>query len=167
MPQDESFERRVAEQHRLLDGMFAEVLEAVCAGAEASARARAAFARLREALEVHFDQEERLHYPAVGALSPGRADAVAAIVRAHDGFRAQLAEIHASLASARRDEAERRLRALIEEFVAHEAAEEGLLASLDREIAAGSSAARSSSARLRARFSRSRYDRRHTPSPGR
>ncbi len=137
MSQDESLERRVAEQHRLLDGMFTEVLDAVRTAAVEDG-ARAAFTRLREALEVHFDQEEHLHYPAVRALSPGRGDAVSAIVRAHDGFRAQLEGIEASLAAARRAEAEQRLRALVDAFAVHEAAEEGLLRSLDQEIEAGS-----------------------------
>jgi hemerythrin len=138
MSQDESFERRVAEQHRLLDGMFASVLEAVSRdGAEAGARA--AFSQLREALEVHFDQEERLHYPAVRLLSPGRGDAVAAIVRAHESFRAQLEGIESSLAATRTGEAEQRLRAFVDAFAAHEAAEEGLLRSLDQEIEAASS----------------------------
>lgn len=137
MSQDESFERRVAAQHRLLDGMFVDVLEAVRTD-PAEGGAKAAFARLREALEIHFDQEERLHYPAVRALSPSRGDAISAIVRAHDGFRAQLDGIEASVASARSAEAEQRLEAFVEAFAVHEAAEEGLLGSLDQELQAAS-----------------------------
>lgn len=140
MSQDEPFERRVAAQHRLLDGMFVDVLDAVRTDA-ADGGAQAAFARLREALEVHFGQEERLHYPAVRALSPSRGDAISAIVRAHEGFRAQLDGIEASLAAARHAEAEQRLEAFVEAFAVHEAAEEGLLRSLDQEIQAAPASA--------------------------
>jgi hypothetical protein len=131
----QSFECRVAEQHRVLDALFADVLEAVRAR---DPGARDAFAKLREGLEVHFGQEERLYYPAVRSLSPSRAESIAAIVRAHDAFRAQLEAVAASLAAARGDEAALRLAAFVDDFALHEAAEEGLLGSLDREIRAAS-----------------------------
>jgi hypothetical protein len=124
---------QVAAAHRRLDALFDETLGALRDGPSPEA-AHEAFTRLREALEAHFDQEDRLYYPALWGLRPQLKPPLEALVRAHEGFRAQLAAFDAALTAGRVEEAAGKLSDLAEGFSRHEAEEEELLCSLDREL---------------------------------
>lgn len=131
--QQDSYEGAFAAQHRKLDTLFVGLLEALRTGGAAET-IRADFKRLRETVEAHVDQEDRLYYPAVGALRPVHRPALDGLVVAHEIFRSQLGAIEASLAAAEFAEAERVLGEFVEGFAAHEAAEEALLRRIDAEI---------------------------------
>jgi len=72
-------EHAVAEQHRRLDAMFAEALAAMRESAAADAIGEA-FGRLRDALEAHLAQEDRLYYPSLCALRPVHRPVLDALV---------------------------------------------------------------------------------------
>lgn len=127
-------EHEVMAEHRLLDALFADARDAFHAG-DALEAARESFATLRDALETHFDQEDRLYYPAIWALRPLRKDALLAAVEAHHAFRTQLRDIDALLAEGEITDARNAFDALAAAFVKHEQQEERALASLDRELA--------------------------------
>jgi hypothetical protein len=131
--QQDSYEGVFAAQHRELDTLFVGLLEALRAGG-APETIRDDFRRLREMLEAHVDREDRLYYPAVGALRPIHRPALDSLVFAHEIFRSQLGAIEASLADAAFADAERALGEFVEGFAAHEAAEEALLRRIDAEI---------------------------------
>jgi len=131
--QQDSYEGVFAAQHRELDTLFAGLLEALRAG-DAAEMIREDFRRLRETLEAHVDREDRLYYPAVGALRPVHRPALESLVVAHEIFRSQLGAIEASLADAAFAEAERSLVEFVEGFAAHEEAEEALLRQIDAEF---------------------------------
>ncbi len=133
--EDRSIERSIAEQHRRLDAIFEEVL-AVLHEREAPDAVRDAFARLRYALESHFDQEDRLYYPSLRALRPAHRAAVDDLALAHGAFRTRLETIGARLGARDFAAAERAIRAFGEAFAAHEATEERLLARIDAELSA-------------------------------
>jgi hypothetical protein len=128
-----SYEGVFAAQHRRLNSHFEGLLEALRAGGAPDAL-RDDFRRLREALEAHVDQEDRLYYPAVRALRPVHRPVLEELVVAHEIFRSQLGAIEASLAEAAFSAAERALVEFVEGFAAHEAAEEALLRRIDAEI---------------------------------
>ena len=137
-PKDDSIEHAVAEQHRRLDAMFAEALAAMRESAAADAIGEA-FGRLRDALEAHLAQEDRLYYPSLCALRPVHRPVLDALVAAHDGFRARLEEIEAQMGRQDPGEAERALAAFCSAFAAHEASEEKLLKRIDAEVAEAAS----------------------------
>jgi hemerythrin len=136
--EDRSIERSIAEQHRRFDSMFEEILAALREG-EPPEAIRDAFAQLREALESHIDQEDRLYYPSLRALRPAHRSVLDGLAVAHDAFRTRIEEIDARLGARDLGDAERALGAFGEAFAAHEAAEEQLLARIDAELAATAS----------------------------
>lgn len=133
-PNDDSIEHAVAEQHRRLDAMFGEALAAMRESAAPDA-IREAFGRLRDALDAHLAQEDRLYYPSLGALRPAHRPVLDALVAAHDGFRSRLEEIEAQMGRQDLGEAERALGAFCSAFAAHEASEEKLLKRIAAEVA--------------------------------
>ena len=136
--QDRSIEHSIAEQHRRLDALFEEILVAMREH-EPPEAIRDAFARLREALESHIDQEDRLYYPSLRALRPAHRDVLYSLSVAHDVFRTRLEEIEAQLGARDLGAAERAIGAFGEAFAAHELTEERLLAHIDAEVAATAS----------------------------
>ena len=134
MERNDGYEGMVAAEHRRLDAMFEALLDALRRGRDGDLDVRAAFAEMRETLESHIDQEDRLYYPAVRALRPIHRAAIEGLVDAHELFRSRLGEIDASLADGALAEAERALAEFIAAFAAHEAAEERLLRSIDQEL---------------------------------
>jgi hemerythrin-like domain-containing protein len=129
----DSYAGAFAAQHRRLDSRFAGLIEALRAGGAPDAL-RDDFRRLRETLEAHVDQEDRLYYPAVRALRPVHRPVLEELMDAHEIFRSQLGVIEASLAEQAFAEAERALVEFVEGFAAHERAEEALLRRIDAEI---------------------------------
>jgi hypothetical protein len=128
-----SLKRKVASEHRRLDRLFAEV-RATLMPSGPKAKRLPLFGRLRETLEAHLAQEDRLYYPPIWALRPERKAALLALVRAHDQFRSLLDEIGRDLAEGAMGAARRAFDSFAEAFAQHEAGEEKLLHALEEEI---------------------------------
>jgi hypothetical protein len=113
--------------------MFDETRAAFREGNEAEAAA--AFGRLQEELEAHFEQEDRLYYPAIRALRPDRAEAVDRVGMAHKQFIRRFGLIVEQIRAGKLDAAERSFEEFAEAFIFHEIREEDLIRSLERELA--------------------------------
>ena len=124
----------IVEEHRRLEALFAETRAAFRAGSREALRR--AIPGLCEALEAHFAQEDRLYYPAVGALRPGYAASLQAFGAGHARFLAQLEEIARRIEQESLAQGEADFEALALAFAAHESSEEELLRSLESEVAA-------------------------------
>jgi hypothetical protein len=111
-------------EHHRIDELFADVGRVF---SESPDEARDAFAVLSEALDVHFEQEERLYYASIGALRPDLKPEINAIFEAHRRFRLELAAIGDQLERDALEGAQRGFAALATAFRQHEAAEERLL----------------------------------------
>ena len=120
--------------HRSLDSLFETTRRSLEEGL--GAPATDAFCRLREALEAHFELEDRLYYPPIAALRPEARISVQQFAAAHEVFRKKFGEIGDLLERSRFDEAGRVFGQFAEVFAIHEAAEEKLLAELDRDVSA-------------------------------
>jgi hemerythrin-like domain-containing protein len=143
---DSSYEKTVAREHRRLDALFETLLAALRRGDGHAIGARDAFAELRNALESHIDQEDRLYYPALRALRPVHRPLITDLVDAHVLFRSRLEALEARLSSTSSNalpEAERAAADFAAAFGAHEASEEAMLRSIDAELARASSGPRS------------------------
>lgn len=123
---------RVAAEHRDLNAILSDVREAL----RDRSAAPDALERLVEAFDVHFSQEDRLYYPAIGSLRPDLRGRLLSISDGHASFRARLDEIREQLDGGDLAAASLSLDALARDFGAHEAAEEELLAELDRALGA-------------------------------
>jgi len=123
----------MAAAHRSLAAMFEETRAALRDGD--GAEAGAAFGRLREALEVHFEQEDRLYYPAIRALRPDRAEAVDQVGAAHERFIRRFEVIHGQIEAGELKDAVQSFEEFAEAFVYHEIREEDLIRSLEKELA--------------------------------
>jgi len=124
----------VVAAHRTLDELLGHLRVALEEGL--AAPAAEACARLCEALETHFQQEDSLYYPSIAALRPQVREAVAQFAEAHDRFRRQFHEIDRLLQEDDLEQAGQTFDAFAEGFARHEAAEEALLTELDHEVAA-------------------------------
>lgn len=118
--------RRIFHQHEQLDSFFAMATAAL--GQADAGLARQAFRHFQDALEAHFEVEERTHFPAIHGLSPESDQQLAALVREHDAFRETLAGLATVVDAVDLEEANRRLHELGEKLLAHEQVEERLLA---------------------------------------
>ncbi len=122
--------RRIFHQHEQLDSFFA-MAAAALDQAEAS-RAQQAFRQFQDALESHFDIEERTHFPAIHGLSPETDEQLAFLVREHGDFRQALERLARAVDAAELGDAAEGLKQLGEKLVAHEQLEERLLAGAAR-----------------------------------
>ena len=120
-------------EHRRLDALFEEVRDSFRPAGSPEAT-REAVAELRVALETHFDQEDRLYYPAIWALRPDLKPKLKSLVDSHAEFLAQLDHLTALLERSEGDEARAVFDYVSAVFDRHEGAEEEILATLDREI---------------------------------
>lgn len=134
-PPESGVERRVRDAHRRLQELYADVEETLAEEPSHEA-AREALGVLRESLDVHFEQEDRLYYPAIRSLRPELARRVAGFADQHGRFRRCLAAIDTLLGAGDRARALREFVPLTQEFGLHEAAEEAMLAEIDRDPAA-------------------------------
>ena len=121
---------RVFVEHRDLNAILAEVR----ASFDDRDAAAGTLERLADAFDVHFEQEDRLYYPAIWALRRERKDALLGFVRAHEDFRRRLEEISERLEGNSLGDAEQALEEFAQSFARHEVGEEELLRSLDAEI---------------------------------
>jgi hypothetical protein len=124
----------IEKQHRELEVLFQDTRAALGRG-EGEA-ARAGFQRLREALDAHFDQEDRLYYPPITVLRPQHKHTVTGIGEAHRRFREGFGEIAAALEAGSLADAQRAFEDFVDSFAKHEAIEEDLVRSLESEVAA-------------------------------
>ena len=131
-PEIGSMKDSITTAHRRLDSLLGETRSALRAADEA--RASASFQHLRTALEAHFDQEDRLYYPSIRALRPDLKPTVEGFVAAHAKFGELLAEISASLDGGSLANAQQALEAFADALAPHEAREEEMLHTLDREL---------------------------------
>ena len=126
-------EREVIAEHRRLDALFSAVRAGFVAKREApelSARLR----ELREALEVHFRQEDELYYPVLSALRPEHRGRLEACVAVHAQFRELLSDLADRAAHGELPGAVRLFEALAEDFRRHEVREEEVLRDLGGEV---------------------------------
>ena len=113
-------------------------LEEILEGAEGAlsvgdaSEASEAFRQLREALEAHIEQEDRLYYPVIRSLRPEFSVSIERFAKDHAVFKDNTAAIHAQLEAGSRAEARDALERFRRAFARHEAAEEAMLESLDR-----------------------------------
>lgn len=119
-------------EHRDLNAILAEVRSSFHDPHAAAAECE----RLAGAFDVHFEQEDRLYYPAIGSMRPELSQSLRAISEGHDGFRARLERVRAQLESGELGAARQGFESLASDFGEHEAAEEQLLADLDRRLVA-------------------------------
>lgn len=122
----DSVGQTVRSEHRRLDELFVEVIS-VFAPPGVAEEMRDAFAALSEALDLHFEQEDRLYYASIGALRPDLKPDIVAISEAHRGFRLALAAIADQLERGNLAAARRSFAAMTRAFQHHEALEEQLL----------------------------------------
>jgi hypothetical protein len=131
---DRSGERHVRESveaaHRALEVLFGRTRDAFAARDVPLARER--FTELREALETHFEQEDRLYYPTIRALRPESREALARISAGHAEYRSAFAAIDACLAEGDLAGAAARFEEFARSFARHEEAEESLLRDVER-----------------------------------
>lgn len=120
----------IASAHRALDGLFEYVEGALNIGDVRAASE--AFAQLREALETHVEQEDRLYYPAIRSLRPEFEISLGTFTKEHAAFRDDMAEIQRLLEADSCGETQNTLERFHRAFALHEAAEEAMLESLDR-----------------------------------
>ena len=124
---------QVLAEHRRLDVLFVEARDAFHRK-EVSDSAQEAYRVLREALETHFDQEDRLYYPAIWALRPDLKAGLHEFVAQHEKFRAQLEHIEAVLARGDLEGGGQAIEALAKDFGRHEVSEESMLRGLDQDL---------------------------------
>ncbi len=125
--------RKIADEHRALDVLFATALTLIEDGG-GELQARGAFEELRESLDSHLSAEENLYFPTIWELRPGFKDRLRAFIRAHHHFRGLIQEIAGLMDSRETEEARFVLERLRHEFGRHEGSEEDALRSLDQEI---------------------------------
>jgi hemerythrin-like domain-containing protein len=120
----------ITDEHRWLGTLFEEARDAFKSGNGAIA----AFARLREALEAHFDQEDTLYFPAIRALRPAHKRDLDGFMAAHERFRDFFRQLGERLEAGSLDEAKRSFEDFSEAYAQHEAGEELMLQTLEREF---------------------------------
>jgi iron-sulfur cluster repair protein YtfE (RIC family) len=117
--------RRISSQHRQLDALHALVVAAL--ERRAPAQARAAFVRLRDALDAHMALEDELHFPALRGLRPDLDAELAGLVREHRRFRRGLDGLAETFADGELGACAQGLASFVAAFTEHERREERLL----------------------------------------
>lgn len=124
----------IAAAHRRLDAFFEGAREALAGGVPEAARR--ALAKLQEALADHFEQEDRLYYPAIGSLRPEHRASVECFATDHGRFLDQLERVAERVRARSLAEAARAFEEFALDFAGHEAGEEALLEALRAEVEA-------------------------------
>lgn len=117
--------RRIASQHRQLDGLHGLVAGAL--ERRAPAQARTAFARFRDALDAHMSVEEELFFPALHGLRPGLEAELAELVRDHRRFRRNLDALAGAFDDGNAAACAKGLASFTAAFSEHERREERLI----------------------------------------
>ena len=124
----------IAAAHRRLDALFEGAREALARGVPEAARR--VLAELQEALADHFEQEDRLYYPAIGSLRPEHRDSVERFATDHGRFLDQLERVAERVRARSLADAARAFEDFALDFAGHEAGEEALLEALRVEVEA-------------------------------
>ena len=118
---------RIAAQHHQLD-QFHAVLEDALARGDLSG-ARVSFANFADALEAHFSLEEEFYFPALHGYRRDLASELARLTRDHEALRTGIAQLTEGLARGELAACRLELEAWLAQLLAHERAEEALMAS--------------------------------------
>ncbi|HXK23433.1 MAG TPA: hemerythrin domain-containing protein [Myxococcota bacterium] len=113
--------RRSESQHVQLRALLAEIADALGAGARAVPVG--SLARLRDALQAHFELEDQMLFPAVHGLRPGAGGSIETLCHEHAQFLSELGDALGAVSGCDGD-AFLRLRAALGD---HERREEQLL----------------------------------------
>lgn len=120
--------QRISSQHEKLNQLYADVRR------ELDRRARhnafVCFGRLQDALEAHFEVEDRVYFPAVHGFRPEHSPLLDRLLADHVEFRRELNAINRLLDAHELDESQRLLDALVIRLIAHEEKEDALLAEI-------------------------------------
>jgi hypothetical protein len=125
--------RKVTAAHHRLKSLFTSA-RAALDGRRSCRPAARALEHLREALDVHFDQEDRLYYPPISALRPEHRQMLLVLGEAHEAFRTLLAAIGAHLERGALADAAESFASFEEAFARHERTEEALLDGLELDV---------------------------------
>jgi iron-sulfur cluster repair protein YtfE (RIC family) len=90
--------------------------------------AYASFVRLRDALEAHFEVEDRVHFPTIQKFRPEFANLIRSLQQGHTRFRKELTQISQIISAGEIDESRRLVGIFAQALADHEKAEEDLLA---------------------------------------
>lgn len=118
----------VREAHREIDAWFESTRE-VLVGEQAAS----ACAQLRDVLDAHFAQEEKLYFPALCQLFPDHENSLRGLITAHAVFLEKLDRTAELIDADRTSEAIRCFEELRRLFAAHEIEEEETLRALGSE----------------------------------
>lgn len=122
----DTVQRAVRGEHRRLDELFVAMGERFGTSTTAD-EVRDAFSALSVAIDVHFEQEERLYYASIGALRPDLKPEITKLLEAHRRFRLELAAIGDQIERSGLTGARQSFSALAAAFQQHESAEDRLL----------------------------------------
>ena len=117
--------RRIASQHQQLNTLFGGVFQALDRGG--IHLATEAFGRFCDALEAHFEVEERMYFPALHGLLPEIRGELSRLVERHGTMRRDLVAIRMLFTGGDRESVCPRLEKLAVDISRHEADEEHLL----------------------------------------
>jgi hypothetical protein len=82
--------------------------------------------RFCDALEAHFEIEERQYFPAIRCLRPQAGELLAVLCSDHDELRGELKAVSSLLAAGDHESSSERLASLIARLADHETSEEQL-----------------------------------------
>lgn len=117
--------RSISDQHRQLDSLYDDLMDALERGD--GARARLVFLRFGDALNAHFSLEESFFFPAVHGLYPAAEAELASLSLEHERFDRNLVEVSERLRSDDLSSAADGLDGLASALATHEKREEALL----------------------------------------
>ncbi len=128
---------RMATEHSRLSALFEETRGVLLGGqGRGGQAARAALARLAEAVEIHLVQEESLYYPTIWALRPEFKPSLKGLIESQPTLRILLAAVSQALEAETIEDVKRCFDRFVDSYNQHQKAEEQLLHSLGEAISA-------------------------------
>ena len=129
---EEPIQGKVRAEHRRIYDLLRQLREAFHRGDD-EAGVVDAFTRLRQELELHFDQEDRAYYQPLAREHPELKPSFDDFAEEHVRFRRELAAIAEQLDGGKLEDASSSVVEMAIAFERHETDEEELLRRLDRE----------------------------------
>jgi hypothetical protein len=127
---------RMATEHSRLSALFEETRAVLLSGGGCCGQvARAALARLAEAVEIHLVQEESLYYPTIWALRPEFKTSLQGLIEFHPALRILLAAVSQALDAETIEDVKRCFDRFVDSYARHQQAEAQMLHSLGESIA--------------------------------
>ena len=121
---------RISSQHQKLNELYAALRRELERGQLHNAIV--CFGRMRDALEAHFEVEDRVYFPAVRGFLPNRVALLDKLWSDHEVFRTELVQIDRVLEAHDLDETGALLRRLVARLLTHEQEEDELLDEIKR-----------------------------------